>query len=256
MKTESQRIYKEFQRLYALKPELDVRANDRLFLDWEGEDAFTAENAILWLDNPQFRSQLAVLREPRETLEQAISGYMKQNPALSSDANRQMILERINWSHETVQEAVSALGNQLSFNQEVADEHQQQQAMQARESLIEELVQDHSSLSWNQNIYRQKLQRYSTESLQAKAQEVRDRKFFRSMSKDELKAHLRNLREQQAPTAPQLPAEYTVERIKSLSVQEIKNLNNRYGRDVVNARLGYVKPQIQGDVRIVNMEMS
>jgi hypothetical protein len=40
-----------------------------------------------------------------------------------------------------------------------------------------------------------------------------------------------------------------------LSVEEIKRLNRVYGHDVVNARLGYAKPEIQGMVRDVNIQM-
>jgi len=217
-----------------------------------GTEMFTVENSILWLDDPALRSRLAVLSE---TPDQALDKFMEQNPAYDCEGNRQAIAQRVRQTNETVKQAVLGLGTQLAFNQEVASEHTAQLEQQERAALIEEIALDYSPVEFAQNLQRRKLQHVDIEYLRAKTQEIKDRRHFRSMSKEDLRKHLRHQRDQNTPATLELPAEYTPEKIRSLSVEEIKRLNRIYGHDVVNARLGYIKPEIGGMVRHVNMEI-
>jgi hypothetical protein len=251
---ESSRIHHEFEKFYAKYPQLRVQANHQIFLNAAEEDGgsevLTAEWMELQLDS--LRGQLAVLQE---TPDEALNRFIRENPAYDSEANRQIIAQRIRQTNETVQQAVFALETQLAFNQEVASEHTAQLEQQERAALVEEIALDYSPVEFAQNLQRRKLRHLDIEWLRAKAQEIKARRHFRSMTKEELKMHLRHQRDQNTPAPLELPAEFTPEKIRSLSVEEIKKLNRIYGHDVVNARLGYVKPEIGGMVRIVNMEI-
>jgi energy-converting hydrogenase A subunit M len=79
---------------------------------------------------------------------------MQQNPELDCQANRQMIAEDAKWNDRTVQESISALGNQLAFNQDVADKHTAQQLAAEREQLIDLLARNHSLSPLAQDQYR------------------------------------------------------------------------------------------------------
>src|ERR1700722_8659529 len=90
--SESNRVWKEFQKLYQLRPELNVRANDKLFLDYAkqsgGTEAFDAEAAILWLDDPALRNQLVTLAESPD---EAFQKFFATFPAFDFTANRDIL---------------------------------------------------------------------------------------------------------------------------------------------------------------------
>lgn len=249
---ESKRVHHEMERFYQKHPEYKIQANHIIFLDAAEEDGgselLTAEWMELQLDS--LRGQLALLKE---TPAQALDKFMRAHPELNCIANRNLIAEYIQKNYGTVEQAVTALADRLAVYQDIADEQLAQQQAQERASLIEEIVADYSPSQFAQDVQRKKLQGFSIERLQAKAQEIRDRRFFRSMSKEELKAYLRQQRDLNTPAPLELPAEITADAIKRMDPNEIRRLNRIYGRDVVNARLGYVKPEIGGDVRQVNL---
>lgn len=195
---------------------------------------------------------LAVLEQ---TPNEALQSFMEKNPWYDCAANREIISKRIIRTHESVGQAVAALANQLAFNREIADANRVRKEADERAALIEEIVLDYSPVPHAQQLHRHKLRGVPTSNLQTMAEEIRDRKRFRQMSKDELKKYLRQQREQNTPAALELPAEFTPEKIRNLSVEDIKNLNRVYGRDVVNQRLGYIKPEIGGLVRTVSVEI-
>jgi hypothetical protein len=236
--TESNRIYKEFQRLYQLRPELNIRANDKMFLKYEGPELFTAENAILWLDNPEFRNSLAVMRE---TPSEALDNFMQANPGFACESNRRLILARVGQTNESVQQAAIALNNQkqLAFNQDVVDELRAKAEAEERPLLIEEIVLDFSLDKPTQDDHRKKLQAASLpiETLRQRAQEIRDRHAFRKMSKEDLRKIVRGSNKLQVQ---ELPAQYTREHLLMLANTDInafKEVCNRWGHETVNARL-------------------
>lgn len=75
-----------------------------------------------------------------ETPEEALNKFIRENPAYDFQANREIILERVHQTHETVQQAVTALHNQLAFNQEVYDADSAKKEAEERVALTEEIV--------------------------------------------------------------------------------------------------------------------
>jgi hypothetical protein len=129
--TESQRVWKEFQRLYELKPKLNVRANDELFLararqESGDTDSFTADSAILWMDEPDFRNKLATLDC---TPSEAVDEFLANNPGYRCSANREMILAHLRnvvATPQAIAHTVDQLRHQLSFDSAAAAQHEQE----------------------------------------------------------------------------------------------------------------------------------
>src|ERR1700722_5021523 len=158
--TESQRVYKEFQRLYKLKPEFNVRANDKFFLDYAkqsgGTEAFDAEAAILWLDDPALRQQLVTLAE---TPDQAFDRFFSTFPAFAFDANRKVLEAYISthrWvmTFDNLKEAARHV--ELAVDQQIVNDQMAQQEQEERAALIEEIALDHSRDQYGQSIQRKK----------------------------------------------------------------------------------------------------
>ena len=240
-RAESQRVHHEFEKFYWKYPKLKMQANHQIFLQAAeaagGSEVLTAEWLELQLDS--LRGQLGVMRE---TPQEALDNFMQANPGFECGANRALILQRVQRTNESVHQAAVALGNQLAFNQEVADEIKAQSEAQERPGLIEEIVLDHSLVRATQDNYRRRLQaaNLSIESLRQTAQEIRDRQAFRKMSKEDLRKILRDANPPQADT---LPEKYSREHLIFLAntdLEAFKNVCKRWGQTLVNARLAEV----------------
>jgi hypothetical protein len=243
---ESQRVWREFQRLYQMRPQWNVRANDDILLEYArgmgGTEMFTAENCILWFDSTH--NQLAVLQElPQDAMEK----FMQENPGFSCEANRLAILRHLRGHQinaKTIAEAVHELGSSLAFDAVVQQEHhagvEQRELEAERTALIEEIILAGGTRSGTaaQDGIRKRLQDDDIETLRTSVKQLRDEKRFRGMSAYELKQHIiAQQQEQSAPVASGLPAEFTAAAIKALEPQKIKRLAQRFGWDAVNARL-------------------
>jgi len=242
------------ERFYAKYPQYRIQANHRIFLNAAeqdgGSEVLTAEWMELQLDS--LGGQLAVLLEtPAEGLDR----FMSENPWYACEANRQIIAQRVHDTYETVQQAASVLQNQLALDQAVFDEVSALREAEERTALIEEIVVDYSPGRITQDIQRNNLQYQTIEALRSKAEEIRERKRYRQMSTLELRSYLRERREQAAPAPVELPAEITRQQITQMPPEQIRALIQRYGKDQVDQRLGYVKPEFGGTTRNVNIQI-
>lgn len=251
---ENSRVHREFEKFYAAHPEYRIQANHQIFLDAAeqdgGSEVLTAEWMELQLDS--LRGELAVLPE---TPAEGLNKFMTENPWYDCAANRQMIAQRVHETYETVQQAVSVLQNQLAFDRAIFDEVSAQAEVEERAALIEEIALDFSADKSTQEIQRTKLQHVPIEALRSKVREIQERRRYRSMSPSALRSYLRERREQAAPAPAELPAEITRQQITKMSPEQIRSLIQRYGKPQVDERLGYVKPEIVGNVRNVNFQI-
>jgi len=244
MSTEESRQFHEMTKFFERHPELKNTANAHMLHDWAkssgGEELISVEWLELQLENPELRNSLAV-QTPRETSEQATYRWLTENPAQNCKANEQMILERLSWSDETVEQAVAALGNQLAFNQEVHEEHISQLEQQEREQLVDLLARNHSLSPMAQQMYRNgTLKRASLEELRQMGRNHELRKQFTSISDQALKhvAHQEAV-QRRAQHIPDriLPVEITAQVIRAASSRQVYEWQNRYGNELLNARL-------------------
>jgi type IV secretory pathway VirJ component len=264
------------ERFYQKYPKLRCQANHKAFLDAAEQDGGTVVVTMEWMELVKDSLQLATLSG---TPEEALDKFIEANPAYAFQANRRLILERIRETRETVQQAVSALHNQLAFNQEIANEQITKNEATERAVLIAEIALDYSPVEHAQSLQRQKLQHLSIEQLRTDAQLIRDRKRFQKMSKEELKQHIRQQREQQPSLAlPELPpyirradllallnsADGSNLPVELLDGRNFKNgkeafrfICEKFGYDAVNKCLGTytAPPQIAGNVRQVRLEI-
>jgi hypothetical protein len=238
-RAESSRIYKSFRGFYQKYPLYDVRANDSVILDWAdqcgGRELISDRQLELWLDDPQLRNRLAVLRE---TPAQALDQFMEQNPGYDCLANRQMLVQQMEQNYQSVEQAVSVLRNQLAFNAGIAAEHSAHLEQQERSQMVEIIVRDYSHNSGVQDQQRNKLERASIDELRQQAEQIRLRKHFASMSKEDLKRVLREEADRRRQSLnPVLPSEITASVIRAASPAQINDWRKRYGYDLLNQRL-------------------
>jgi hypothetical protein len=225
---ESSRVYKEFEKFYSKFPQYRIQANHEIFLVAAsadgGSEVLTAEWMELQLDS--LRGQLAVLQE---TPAQQLDAFMKQHPALDCTANRRFIADHIHQNYGTVEQAVSALGNQLAFNQDVADEHAAQKQTQEREDRKDFL-----------------LNRATPEELRAVArQESEANRVYQKQQEVKTQIETREALDQQRGF-PALPLENSygekldsayLNRISNVNLQLFRTLIKKYGAANVTARL-------------------
>jgi hypothetical protein len=237
---ESKRIHHEMEKFYAKYPQYRVQANHQYFLDAAeqdgGSEVLTAEWMELQLDG--LRDQLAVLRELPS---QAIDQFMHQNPALDTMANRQLIQQQMK-NYGTVEQAVEALAANLSFDQQVADQHQQQQEVEERARLVDILAKSHSIFPQAQDRYRYTtLRRASLDELRLMHHNLELRRKYEAMSPEELK---RTAKQESAARAvnvdPVLPQEITASVIRQASSRQVFAWQQRYGNKLLNDRLAGV----------------
>jgi hypothetical protein len=274
-KQESKRVHHEMECFYQKYPKLRCQANHKAFLDAAEQDGGSEVLTAEWMELQMDSLKLAVLSE---TPEEALDKFLAENPAYNFESNRQFILQRIRDTRETVQQAVSALHSQLAFNEEIANEQIAQNEAKERAALIEEIALDYSPFEHAKNLQREKLQHLPIATLRADVQVIRDRKRFRQMSKEELKAHIRQQRgEQPSPAVPELPKYIQRDELLALlnsadgsgfpelvGRKTFKNgkeafqfVCEKYGFDNVNRRLGTytAPPEIAGRVRNIRMEI-
>jgi type IV secretory pathway VirJ component len=277
-RAESSRVYKEFEEFYDKHPRLRLQANHQIFLDAAEQDGGSEVLTAEWMELQMDSLKLAMLSE---TPEEALNKFIRENPAYDCEANRQIILQRIRETRETIPQAVAALRNQLAFDEDIANEQIAENEKKERTALIDEIALDYSPFQHAQDIQRQKLQHLPIEQLRADVQVIRDRKRFRQMTKEQLKEHIRQQRgEQPTPALPELPkyiqradlvalllsadgsgSNLPVELVDGKTFKSgkeaFKYLCEKYSYDEVNKRLGtFTAPrQIAGHVRQVRLEI-
>jgi hypothetical protein len=232
---ESSRIHREMERFYQKFPKYRIQANHQMFLSAAeqdgGSEVLTAEWMELQLDS--LRGQLAVLQE---TPDEALNKFIAENPAYDCEANRQLIAQRVRETHETVQQAVSAL--QLAFNQEVADEHTAQKEAVEREELARYISKVYSLAPYGQEMEYKKIVGASMEYLRSRATQIRLNSEMRLKSKQELKGVIHHEADRRrAALNPVLPEEITAQAIRSASSAQIYEWNKRFGYKLLNQRL-------------------
>jgi len=166
-----------------------------------------------------------------------------------------MIRKRIHETYESVDHAVSALAGQLSIDRQVQEKQLARQEIEERAAFIEEIASDYSRDPNTQDIQRNKLQFQSTEALRGMLQNIQERRSLALLTPEQLRAAIRQRREWTAPAPSELPTEITRQQIKQMSPEQIRALIQRYGKPQVDKRLGYVKPEISGTVRNVNIQI-
>jgi len=172
--------------------------------------------------------------------------FVKLHPELNCEANRRLMEDFHHGEPMTLQsleESSTMLGNSLArkgedtLEQEAAAEQARKdfELAQERQQLIDILVDDFSHDPFSRDNFRAKLQKgyESIDELRRRAQEVRDRRHYRSLSKEELRAVVRG----EQPAALVLPAEWTKEAIRKTDTATLRKLMARYGSSVVNDRL-------------------
>jgi hypothetical protein len=257
---ESKRIYHEFRKFYDKHPLYNSRSNDDIFLDYAeqcgGRELISAEQLELWLDS--LKGKLAVMSE---TPAEALAKFMAENPAYACEANGRMLVQHLRQHGQPIilqkiKEAFAEIKNQLAFNQEVADERARTLEAKEREELARYISKTYGRTTATQDLKYRELMRTSTQYLRDRAAEIREKTRLTSMSKNEVKAEIGAIRKTETYRFDVLPDTVTAEYIKHAKPEELSSLIQHYGADALNARLGYVKPELDALVRTVRLPLA
>ncbi len=235
MRAESSRVHHEMERFYASHPEYRIQANHKMFTDYAeslgGTEYLSAVSMAEWASGP-LRSQLAVLREPRETPQQALDDFMAEHRSLDCEANRQLITDVLG-NYESVEEAVSVeqavsdLSGQLAVNQSMADEEaakKQQQQKQLQQQQIQQrqdYLRNHAS-----PLELRQAARAEAEQLRVEAQQAEE---ARQAAAREVAAQGHDpIPEFNQVTGEKLDSQYFI-RLSNTDIGKFRNMIRRYG---------------------------
>jgi len=182
---------------------------------------------------------------------QALYQFFKKHPELDMQANENLLRQHHHGEEmklDTLEESAAHLRTLLGHKSyEAIEQAKQREIEQAEESRKKEkgrLIQEiagrlkgagASSLAIEGEILNRYAHMTNTE-LQTKLDFLNEANRLRGMTISELRREARANRVQ--PQAPELPAEYTPERIKAMKAPELRKLMEHYGSGKIDERLG------------------
>jgi hypothetical protein len=156
----------------------------------------------------------------------------------------QGLLESIPY-HETAGH-FRALPDEWVEQQQLRDAQEAEEARKQRKGVLIREILGLSVEHMSETSYaflQQKLPLMNIDELEAELKEVIERREMSGMSKEALHKGIKKVYAP-IPSIRQIPPEIDASTIKRMSVEQIKQLNRVYGKDLVNERLG-VKPRPQ-----------